>query len=93
MTLWNDPIRWSERTCGNKFMFWLSIFCHILIVFIIVFMVHLISTPNERLKIYICFFVIYGAVIAPTMYLYALRRLLIELKKEKGRNSDNEQKQ
>ena len=80
--LWKNPIGWSEKAVGTKFRFWLMISLQIFITFCIVFIFSLFATFWELCKI--CVIVITGTAFFPTMYLYALSRVLRELSKEKG---------
>ncbi len=81
--IWNDPIRWTEKTIGSKTKF-ISVLFMQFFLFVVTVLVY--SRLTYKLYGHIDFyplfvFVFTGMVLMPFAYLIALRKMLIELKK------------
>ncbi len=81
-SIWNNPVGWSEDFVGTKFRFWLLICLQIFVGFLIIFTSFFTSAPSNYLSIGLP--VIAGTILFPIMYIAALRKLFIELKKHKN---------
>ena len=80
--VWNNPITWTEKVVGNKYMFMSLLFLQLLLgcssvgVFLLLsykLFGHMSFPPFAIL-------IILGMVLLPIAYLFALRRLFIKYK-------------
>jgi len=75
--LWKDPIGWAQKYVGSKFNFWLWIFLHVSVGALTVYLF-----IKGTLSLYfVLLVVIVFIILQPFYYLYALRKLVLELKK------------
>ena len=83
--IWKDPVKWSEKTIGKNFTFWFMIFTHLIgsagLISMPVLILLGIGFSSVGTLIYAVTFIMFAAIL-PISYLYALKKLLIELKKD-----------
>jgi hypothetical protein len=74
--LFKDPINWAKAVVGSKFKFWFSVFIQLLCGAFVLY-ASLKGTVGGSWWIFVVLFMI----VMPFNYLYALRKLLLELQK------------
>ena len=85
--LWTNPVGWSEKAVGTRFRFWYMIIVQIAFVLIVCAMMFILMSVEPLPTYYlipVCFVVTISTVAFPSMYIYALSRVLKELNKEEG---------
>lgn len=80
--LWINPVGWSKCVVGTKFNFCLWIFVQVFFTACLIFI--LSDTLDFDKIIGVCVLVVGGTAFFPIMYIYALRQVLKELRKEKS---------
>jgi len=75
--LWKDPIGWAQRAAGIKLNFWLFTFCNVLAGASTVYLFIIGGLSLYFVLMIVVFFII----LQPFYYLYALRKVVLELKK------------
>ncbi|MGB2764004.1 MAG: hypothetical protein WBC02_04130 [Candidatus Aminicenantaceae bacterium] len=75
--LWKDPIGWAQRAAGIKFNFWLFTFCNVLAGALTVYLFII----GDLSLVFVLMLVVVFIILGPFYYLYALRKLVLELKK------------
>ena len=81
--LFKNPIYWAETAVGSKFKFWVSVFIQVLIAAFVLYA----STRGKMLDS-LWVIVVLFMIVFPFYYLYALRKLLLELQKRKKTRGD-----
>jgi hypothetical protein len=76
--LFKDPINWAKAVVGSKFKFWFSVFIQFLSGTFVLY-ASLKGTVGEPSLIFMV--VVLFMIVFPFYYLYALRKLLLELQK------------
>ena len=75
--LFKDPIGWAQKSFGSKFNFWSWNFLHVAVGALTVYLF-----VKGTLSLYfVLLVVIVFIILQPFHYLYALRKLVLELKK------------
>jgi hypothetical protein len=74
--VFKDPIGWAKIAIGSKFKFWVAVFLQVLVAAFVLYA----STRGKMLDS-LWVLVPPFMVIFPFYYLYALRKLLLELEK------------
>jgi hypothetical protein len=77
-SLFNDPIKWVKASVGSKFKFWFWVFIHLLSGAFVLYTSQKGSVGQSWWWIFV---VVYFMIVMPFSYLYALRKLLLELQK------------
>jgi len=72
--LFKNPVKWAKAAVGSKFKFWSSVFIQLLCG---AFVLYACRTVDGFWSVIVVLFMI----IMPFNYLYALRKLLLELQK------------
>ena len=72
--LFKNPDKWAKAAVGSKFRFWSSVFTQLLCG---AFVIYTCRTVDGVWSVIVVFFMI----VMPFNYLYALRKLLLELQK------------
>jgi len=75
--LWKDPIGWAQRWAGVRYHFWLSTFCTVIAGALTVYL----FITGDLSLIFILMIVVIFIILGPFYYLYAPRKLVLELKK------------
>jgi hypothetical protein len=75
--LFKDPIKWAKASAGSKFKFWFWVFIHLLSGAFVLY-TYQKGTVGGYWWIFV---VVYFMIVMPISYLYALRKLLLELQK------------
>ncbi|NQT81230.1 MAG: hypothetical protein HQ555_12665 [Candidatus Aminicenantes bacterium] len=86
--LWKDPIGWAQRAAGIKFNFWLFTFCK---VFAGALTVYLFIIGDLSL-VFVLMLVVIFIILGPFYYLYALRKLVLELQKRDKTHEGKDEK-
>jgi hypothetical protein len=75
--LFKDPIDWARVAVGSKFKFWFAVFIQLLCG---AFVIYTCRTVDGFWSVIVILFMI----VMPFNYLYALRKLLLELQKREN---------
>jgi CBS domain containing-hemolysin-like protein len=89
--LWKNPRGWAEKAVGTKLRFWIMLISHIFVGLVFAFqffcldfvlLVNGIKLPHSY---FLGIGIMIGLMIfGPIVYLYALRKLLLELRNNKS---------
>jgi hypothetical protein len=81
--LFKDPIYWAKTAVGSKFKFWVSVFIQVLTAAFVLYA----STRGKMLDSSWVIVVLF-MIVFPFYYLYALRKLLLELQEREKTRGD-----
>jgi hypothetical protein len=81
--VFKDPIGWTKIAIGSKFKFWVAVFLQVLFAVFVLY-----ASARGKMLDFLWVLVPLFMIVFPFYYLYALRKLLLELQKREKTRGD-----